>query len=319
MCRLYCRGNLFRGALLGSAFFFLIAEAFAQPPSPAVSPPPAPPVDESGPDVVDSTVGYIDSALLGNQFRLRFDAAYDDTRPTRAEFFYPKGGATGPGLPSPETKVDYQELSNYLELHALPRLSVFIETPVRFIDPEINANHYGFGDLNAGFKYAFFEDRDTVATFQFRTYVPTGGAREGLGTDHVSLEPALLFFHRLAPCWTLEGEFRHWIPIGGTDFAGNIIRYGAGLSYGQRRADSWWLSPVVEIVGWTVLDGKELASIAPGTFAVESARGDTIVNAKAGFRLGLGDRAEFYTGYGYALTHDTWYRDIWRFEFRFFF
>ena len=36
--------------------------------------------------------GYVDFAVPITQFRLRFDAAYDDNRPDRAEFFYGKCG-----------------------------------------------------------------------------------------------------------------------------------------------------------------------------------------------------------------------------------
>ena len=64
--------------------------------------------------------------------------------------------------------------------------------PWRFLNPEVNADHNGIGDMNAGFKYAFIRDPDLIATFQFRTYVPTGDPHLGLGNDHVSLEPALL-------------------------------------------------------------------------------------------------------------------------------
>src|SRR5712691_11833904 len=39
-----------------------------------------------------SAVGYIDSAIPLTQFRLRYDAAYHDNRPARAEFFYAKCG-----------------------------------------------------------------------------------------------------------------------------------------------------------------------------------------------------------------------------------
>src|SRR5262249_13954942 len=39
-----------------------------------------------------SAVGYIDPAIPLTQFRLRYDAAYRDNRPDRAEFFYPKCG-----------------------------------------------------------------------------------------------------------------------------------------------------------------------------------------------------------------------------------
>src|SRR5262249_43051048 len=108
----------------------------------------------SGPRVSDSSVGYIDSAIPGDVFRFRFDAAYRDNRPTRAEFFYPRGGPAGPGLPEPEPSVDFQEISTYLEWAASDRFSVFIDAPVRFINPELNADHAGFGDLDAGFKYA---------------------------------------------------------------------------------------------------------------------------------------------------------------------
>ena len=47
--------------------------------------------------------------------------------------------------------------------------------------------------MNAGFKWAFWETDDQVATFQLRTYIPTGAASRGLGNNHVSLEPALLY------------------------------------------------------------------------------------------------------------------------------
>src|SRR5436309_3057453 len=88
----------------------------------------------SGPRVSDSSVGYIDSAIPGNVFRFRFDAAYTDRRPTRAEFFYSKGAPAGPGLPGPEPRVDYQELSAYLEWAASDRLSGFVNLPVRLLN-----------------------------------------------------------------------------------------------------------------------------------------------------------------------------------------
>ena len=39
-----------------------------------------------------SNVGYIDDAIVQTRLRLRFDAAYDNNRPDRAEFFYAKCG-----------------------------------------------------------------------------------------------------------------------------------------------------------------------------------------------------------------------------------
>ena len=103
----------------------------------------------TGPRVSDSTVGYIDNAIPGDIFRLRFDAAYDFTRATRAEFFYARPHPLGPGLPRPEPRIDYQDLSAYLEIAPSDRLSAFVELPWRFLNPEVNANANGFSDKTA--------------------------------------------------------------------------------------------------------------------------------------------------------------------------
>jgi hypothetical protein len=233
-------------------------------------------------------------------------------------------------LPLPETRVDYQDLSAYLEFtpFALPgsacsqpgtpaRFSVFVEAPVRFLNPQVNADATGLGDMNAGCKFALFSTEDCWISFQFRTFIPTGNATKGLGDNHVTLEPALLVNDRVAPWLTLEGELRYLAPVGGTDFAGDIVRYGLGLSYGPHNADGWWLRPVTEFVGWTVLSGRE-AGFHPLTSppVIRSAEGDTIVNAKLGARVGYGNRIDFYGGYGRALTGDVWYKDTWRVECR---
>ncbi len=262
-------------------------------------------------NVGESSVGYIDNAIPGNQFRLRYDAAYHNNRPTRADFFWP--GVGGP--PLPEVRVDYQDITSYLEAALSRRFSVFVEAPVRFLNPERNDNTAGFGDMNAGFKWAFLFDRERVATFQLRTYAPTGDADRGLGNDHVTLEPGLLLHERLADRLALDAELRDWVPIDGSPFAGNILRYGVGLTYGQRRPDCCWVTPVAEVVGWTVLSGQEKA-VFPAGVVVEDAAGDTIVNVKLGARLGFGDRADVYAGYGRPLTGDVWYKDTFRLEFR---
>jgi hypothetical protein len=263
----------------------------------------------------DSTVGYIDNPVPGNFLRLRVDAAWGNNRATRAEFFYARGAPFGPGLPLPETNDDFQEIMAYAEGLLTPNLSAFVEVPVRFLNPTVNENHAGFGDLNTGFKWAFLRNANQVTSFQFRVYAPTGDADKGLGTDHASLEPALLCLYRPTDRLRIASELRLWVPVGGTSFSGEIIRYGIGFSYGERPADRWWVVPVIEFVGWTVLSGQE-AITPPLPPLVVSAAGDTIVNAKIGLRIGFGQRCDFYSGYGRALTGEVWYKDIWRTEFR---
>lgn len=262
----------------------------------------------------DSAVGYIDRAIPSSLLRFRYDAAYRSNRPTRAEFFYPRGGKFGPGLPVFEPRIDYQELSAYAEVAFQPQVSAFLNVPVRFLNPEVNGNHEGYSDLSTGFKYAFVYEPDLVASFQMQVWAPTGYSRRGLGTRHVSFEPAFLLFARLTEKVRLESEVRYWVPAGGTDFAGDVIRYGVGLSYGDPRPGCFWLTPVVECVGWTVLSGKESVAAAPT--AIVNAEGDTIVNLKAGLRAGRGERYDIYVGYGRALTGAVWYKDILRTELR---
>jgi hypothetical protein len=269
-----------------------------------------------GPTIRDSDVGYIDSALLGDMLRLRYDASFNNPRPTRAEFFWPQGGPGHPGPPRPETSVNYQELEAAVEVLLAPQLSGFVEAPWRLLHPEVNDRAAGFGDLHAGFKYAFLSREDLVATFQLRTYVPTGDGRRGLGTAHTSLEPALLVYWRLDERLGFEGELRDWVPIGGTAFAGNVLRYGAGLHYNWLQTEKLQVVPVVELVGWTVLGGRESVPGSDGAVQVKDAAGDTIVNAKFGLRFKTDGWGDLYTGYGRALTGDRWYANTFRIEWR---
>jgi len=268
------------------------------------------------PVIRDSSVGYIDPAIPGDILRMRFDAVYGNRQPSRAELFYPRSGAAGPGPPLQETSVDYQELTAYAEKACSQCLSCFVGVPVRFLNPEVNDNATGFGDLDAGFKYSLIHSRRLVATTQLRVFAPTGQAREGLGSDHVSLEPALLVYKPLAERLGLEAELRYWTPIGGTEFAGDIVRYGVGLNYWLPLESNWQVTPVAEFVGWTVLGGQSSQAVAPGQFVIEDAEGTSIVHAKLGVRTRLNARADVFAGYGRPLTGDAWYENTFRLELR---
>src|SRR6476646_11872725 len=190
--------RLFTCALLLAAALPAVGQPPAPAPAPAPAPPPPPPPPSSGGLTVrDASVGYIDSAAVADQLRLRADFGYDFRTPTRAEFFYPRGRPAGPGLPEPERSVDFQDQTLYLEKTLAPDWSVFAEGALRSLNPDINPNATGLGDMNLGFKYAFLTDDSEIWTFQLRTSLPTGAAGRGLGTRHISLEPAVLGFVRL--------------------------------------------------------------------------------------------------------------------------
>jgi hypothetical protein len=213
--------------------------------------------------------------------------------------------------------VDYQDFALYAESVVAERFSIFGELPIRVIDPEVQENTAGLGDSNVGVKYAVSDWLDWATTLQLRVYIPSGAETRGLGNGHASLEPGVLIYRELTDRIVVEGELKDWIATGGSDgFAGNVLRYGAGGSYNFREIDELPLRAVVEFVGWTVLDGKSAVSPTPTETFIRDAAGDTIVNVKAGMRWWLTESLDLYVGYGRALTGQTWYDDVFRFELR---
>jgi hypothetical protein len=269
--------------------------------------------------VPNTGVSFIASAIPFTHVRVRVDSAWNYRRPSRAEFFWPKSGIIpSPGPPLPEINLDYQQLSTYVEYAFANQFSIFMDQKLRWVDPDVNENEGGIGDMQLGLKWAAINYSGFTGTLLFQAYLPTANDR-ALGTRHVTLEPGVLFNYPFLDLLLLEGELRFWLPVGGTDFAGNIVNYGLGLTYGQRSPGQIWLTPVAEVVGWTVLDGKELVVHPGGALEINNAEGQTIVNMNLGVRLGLGDTGDFYTGYSRALTGRTWYQDMFRFEFRMYF
>jgi hypothetical protein len=278
--------------------------------------------------------GYLDPVAPATMFRLRYDVASNNAYPDRGEYFYAKCGcyrqagidpnAAGPG--GINTSVDFQEIRGYFEYAFNRRFSMFGELPVRFVDydsqPGLPAfsTTSGFADMNVGFKYALIAEPDEYLTFQVRAYLPTGQSEEGLGTDHVSIEPSLLYYRRLSQKWLFQGQFSEFSPIGGSDFASDVLQYGAGLSYILHQGRKTTIMPTIEVVGWTFLNGQKFSPI----YGQSSASGDTIVNVKPGVRIGLGDapgpammqKHSVYAGFGVPVTNEQFYGDIFRLEYR---
>ena len=284
--------------------------------------------------LADSQVGYIDSAIVGTNIRFRFDAAYDFDEPDRAEFFYSTwttfGGETDPATIGPNDSVDNQAFSLYYEQALGCRFSLFVQAAALLNSPSgvpgPGPNTQGFGDMIAGAKFVAWQRCNQQLTFQLKNYIPTGEANKWLTAGHYSIEPGILYFNRLNRRWTLEAELRDWIPIGGADgpaggprepYAGNVLRYGAGLSYNWIDNCSLTVRPVVEVVGWSVLDGQKFAF--PANAPVD-ADGDQIINLKIGTRISrAAGWGGLYIGYGTALTDEAWYNDILRVDYRFVF
>jgi Putative MetA-pathway of phenol degradation len=307
----------------------------------------APPSGENRPKLPGSMVGYIDDPIPESQFRVRFDGAFDDQFPDRAEFFYGKCGCdrfngsdpNAPGPPPGTAKsaipgnINFQQLYVQAEFAPIRRFSLFAEVPVRWIEAEgttVSKNggtfpsEGGLSDVTAGFKVAAVASEGTYVTFQFTGYFPSGDALKGLGTNHFSVEPAVLFYHRLSGRMTLEGEVGDWHPIDGSagipttnseGFAGDVFFYGIGPSYTLYSGRRVRFAPVLEVVGWHVLSGFETGTPADG--GSRAVDGTNIVNIKIGARTSIGPHSSFYIGYGHAVTSADWYDQIIRAEYRY--
>lgn len=297
-----------------------------------------------------SNVGYVDNAIVGTQIQLRYDVALEANSPDRAEFIYGKCGCfavlgADPDAPGPvgtlpagadplttpliETSLDFQEIVLDGEYAFHDRVSVFAEIPLRIVRGDVIPDGSGIGDIQAGFKVAAVADEERYVTFQLKSYLPTGSASDGLGTDHVSLEPGILYHEGAGERLKAEAELKLWIPVDGSsnagtgistsdNYYGNVLRYGVGLGYDATPQAQVRFTPVVELVGWRVLSGIGATSVdgSPAMATVADADGTNILNLKLGARFGVGADNSIYLGYGKALTDEVWYDDIFRVEYR---
>lgn len=290
-----------------------------------------------------SMVGYIEDATIRTQLRIRFDGGWGVDSPDRAEFFYGKcgcyrdlagsplldAGAPGPG-PGIVTGLKFKQLNVLGEYAINDRVAVFGELPVRWLDPTAFVpgtgsfeKQSGLSDITAGVKFSLLSDDARDVTLLLRASLPSGDALKGLGTDHASFEPALLYRHAVNDKVSVESQFGVWNPIGGsrgpqpTDgkFAGSVLYYGLGPSFDAFDNGRVRFSPVVELVGWRVLKGFETKTLL--TPIGGDAKGVNIVNLKIGARTSFNDSgSSFYVGFGWHLTDAVWYDKMLRVEYR---
>jgi hypothetical protein len=286
-----------------------------------------------------SMVGYVEDAIIESKIRVRFDMGFENTVPDRAEFFYAKCGcyqgldptdpAFDPDAPGPQggaaSDLDFRQLYISGEYAFSSRLSAFGQLPFRWLQPQSFIpgtgggfpNMSGVEDIRAGVKFGVVATDVQHLTGQVRVFLPTGDSAKGMGTDHASIEPALLFYQGVSDIVAVESQVGIWLPIEGAapvptaadgTFAGDVVFYGAGASVAAYVSDRVRFAPVAELVGWRVLNGNQTAAIG-------DASGINIVNLKLGART-VFEGGSVYVGYGFALTDDSWYDNVLRFEYR---
>ena len=210
--------------------------------------------------------------------------------------------------------LSYQQLSFYNEI-AADNASIFFAFPYMAVQPLAGPAASGFGDMQLGGKTLIYDRELLQVALQFKSFMPVGNSRSGLGTGHFSLEPALLTSLRLAPEAYLQGMLAEWIPLGGDPgYAGSILHYH--LSANQT---IWKLtrdSPLIatfEFNGWSFQGGSYTS---PFNGPYQHSAGQSYLSLGPGLRMVLADKVDFGVGSAFAITDPHWANQLVRFELR---
>src|SRR5262245_30667287 len=188
-------------------------------------------------EAITDTAFFVDAVRPKSGVRFRYDRMHHFAYPDRGEFFFARADGNGRGpransLVRAIPFIDVNEITMITEI-AMGNAGVQIAVPYR----SVNSTPYGpdgagFADMTITAKTLLLDCELALFGFQMRTYIPIGNPGKGLGTGHVSLEPALNFGLRLGPKTYLQSQVLEWIPIvGDRDYQGAHLRWGVSLNH----------------------------------------------------------------------------------------
>ncbi|MFO0902435.1 MAG: hypothetical protein U0939_05505 [Pirellulales bacterium] len=253
-----------------------------------------------------------------SNFRIRTAHMFNRPFPDRAGYYWAKGGATGTGPKLPERSVDATQL-RFLSESGGDKFSLGFEVPFSWVDPEVNRNHAGLGDLLLQTKTVMVDGDEWQITQFFRTQFNTGSQSMGLGTGRIALEPGFLFRYRWSDITYFYGDIRYWVPMGGDPVhTGQVLITGLGVGHLLWESDKLAVIPTFEVLNYAILNGQ---MTTPAGLQVPT-DGAHVLNLVPGVRIardGGSDLGlfEFGVSGGWALTGAKLYESILRFDVRF--
>jgi hypothetical protein len=263
---------------------------------------------------------FVDSARPQTQQRVRWDCGLNLLFPDRSEFFWARADGSGKGPPpvapaKAPLRIRYDELSLYTEA-GTGAAGITFEMPYRAVDPDPGVRAAGFGDMTIGTKALLFDCELLQITMMFKTYMPAGNFRKGLGVGHVSLEPSLVIGLKLACDTYVQGQVAEWIPLGGdSDYQGAILHYHVSLNQVLFRVlPDVPLIGTLELNGWMFQDG---AYTDPLLGPFQKSSGEMYVMPAVGIRLFVCDKIDFGFAAAFAVTERHFADQLYRTELRF--
>jgi hypothetical protein len=193
--------------------------------------------------------------------------------------------------------------------------------------PNVARGGSGFNDMFIATKSLLLDCELIQFSFQFTTFLPTGNFTKGVGTGHVSLEPAFLTAIKLMPDTYFQGEIAYRFPIGGDQaFEGSVLHYHAALN-----RVLWNCGHDIQLIGSAELNGWRIEGgafdnetvlvagqgAAGGVPRIDSAKNlNPNLSVGPGVRLVFCDKIDFGVAYAYGFTDLNFGRDSLIAEFR---
>jgi hypothetical protein len=255
----------------------------------------------------------LDTTQPMQQVRIRNDFGFGLGFPDRSEYFWAAPGR-GPGY---QGELDYREFAFMFEVGG-DAFSVQTEIPIRGYSPEFGDGHTAVGDIRITQKTRLLNGNDFQLTQMLRVHTPSGNVKAGAGTGHTSMEPGALMRYRYNDWTYLHSELKYWIPMGGNpNFSGDVLTYGFGVSTVWYESLTRAVIPTLEVSSLNFLTGSKT-----GPFGPERVSRDATATLHPGVRFAWdpgGDLgvAELGVSTGLAISRDTYYDSLLRFELRF--
>jgi len=248
--------------------------------------------------------------------RIRWDRGFNFNFPDTAEYFWGKINTKGPaGLAAQRVpnNMRWDDLMFYQEIGTPGGgASTFVETPYRSIQTDNNPGASGFTDMNVGFKSVLLDRELLLLSMQFKTFIPIGLARNGLGVGHVSLEPSLLAHLKLTPSTYLQTQLAYWIPLGGTGgFMGSVFHYHASVNHNLCNFACVKVIGTLEMNGWSYRGQfTDVDGVARGL------NGSNFLSAGPGIRFQICDVADIGVGTAFGFGNRHGPEELYRTELR---
>jgi hypothetical protein len=237
--------------------------------------------------------------------------------PDRSEAFWAKIGSRGP--PLPEKAVNYQDLTFISEV-GTPTTSVRTLVPLRMLNPDINDNTAGLGDVQMLTKVVLLNGEYWTITQVNDFMFNSGASKKGLGTGHISIAPGVLASYKWNDETYLHGQVKFQFPIAGDPtFSGEMLHWGFGLSHLLYDSDAFAVIPTIEAAFYSFLTGQQTVfGLPPQILPVDSATASTLhfgVRTARDFGRDFG-LVEFGISTGFGLGSAGWYDSLTRLEMR---